>query len=182
MSSFLNAIERLNNPDLNDLDSLFSVQRTENMNPSFDNMVFSTALQWDIIEHDLCHCLTFALDDKLDRLRLKNFGYQTDIISPLENVIEEWKVLTMHGLLSVDVQKCMDKGDFHHIPQSILSRAYPDELIYQEHVYQREPWIKQLHPDFTPNLMEFNRIKLTLPAFTLDDVRTAATKLKEYFQ
>lgn len=184
MSLFLDSIEHLNNPDLNSLDSIFMAIKANEAysQPSFENGIF-TMSHWDIIEHDLCHCLTFALDDKLERLRVKNFGYDkyNNIVSPLENAVEEYKVLSIHATLSDTIKKHWDAGDYHQVPSNILSSAYPSQLVYREHIYTLEPWEKELHPEFQPNLIAFNTIKSKLRTYSSDDVRTAVTKLKEYF-
>ncbi len=184
MSLFLDSIANLNNQDLNTLDDVFLVdtQIFPVTNPSYDNWMFYTGDSWDIIEHDLCHCLIFALEGKFDRLYMKDFGYPVNIVDPLTNALEEWKVLKMQSVLSPEVKKKWDDGDFREVPAKILERGYPESVTHKYKHGSKDPtWHRELHPEFQPKLIEFNALTWTLPAYTLDDVRTAVTKLKEYF-
>jgi len=180
MSQFLDSIANLNNQDLNMLDDVFLVDKTSF--PSYDNWMFYSSEIWDMIEHDLCHCLTFALDGKFDRLNLKDFGYPINIVDPLTNALEEWKVLKMQSILSPEVKKRWDDGAFREVPGNILERAFPKIVTCKYKHGSKDPsWNYELNPEFQPKLIEFNRLTSHVLDYTLDDVRTAVTKLKEYF-
>lgn len=183
MSLFLDSIGYLNNPVLNELDSVFSVKETEIINPAYENFTFYKSKDWDSIEHDLSHCLMFALDDKFERLHMREFGYRNvhelgwgGDITPVDNTIEEWKAITMQGAICSSLKKFLDEHEYNKIQVNILKRAYPDEHFLNEDCIAEYVIRKEYKESFSA----VTDILSTLKIYDSNDILLAVDKLKNY--
>lgn len=191
MSNFLNSIAHLNNSDLNSLDNIFLVDIQEYNdpspdNPSYDNMVFYKRGLRDITEHDLCHCLVYGIENNFDRLKMKNFGFSSgldNVVSPVENAIEEWKTITINATINPYVNKSMQNGIYNLIPEGIIEQAYPStKTQYHKILRSKDPsWKYERHQEFQSKMYDFTKAIDKFTGYSLDDVKSAVIKLREHF-
>ena len=67
MITISNALEAFNIKELKELNSVFSIQKyIPFKTPRFENFIFAVDNNTHFIQHDICHCLTLALDNKIN--------------------------------------------------------------------------------------------------------------------